>query len=56
MAGSFDGELIIWEISEGRLNALIMIVGHESPITAISSTGVSTISTYAFIWLLDDIT
>uniref|UniRef100_A0A9J2PMT9 Uncharacterized protein n=1 Tax=Ascaris lumbricoides TaxID=6252 RepID=A0A9J2PMT9_ASCLU len=45
VTGSFDGELIIWEISEGRLNALIMIVGHESPITAISSTGVSTIST-----------
>ncbi|VDK17340.1 unnamed protein product [Anisakis simplex] len=42
VTGSFDGELIIWKLlNDGHLGATIMILGHESAITAISPTGVS---------------
>ncbi|VDM47021.1 unnamed protein product [Toxocara canis] len=45
VTGSFDGELIVWEMNEDTLSARIMIVGHESHVTAVSPTGVSATST-----------
>ncbi|VDK71899.1 unnamed protein product [Onchocerca ochengi] len=38
ITGADDGVLILWETYEGNLQAKMMLLGHEAPITALSAT------------------
>nr|CTP81986.1 BMA-RBC-2 [Brugia malayi] len=38
ITGANDGTLILWEKYDGNLQAQMMLLGHEAPITAISAT------------------
>uniref|UniRef100_A0A0R3RSS2 WD_REPEATS_REGION domain-containing protein n=1 Tax=Elaeophora elaphi TaxID=1147741 RepID=A0A0R3RSS2_9BILA len=38
ITGADDGTLVLWEICDGNLQAQMMLLGHEAPITALSAT------------------
>lgn len=37
ISGADDGTLILWEKCDGNLQAQMMLLGHEAPITALSA-------------------